>query len=551
MKRLLCLFLLGLTALLPAIPLHAADGLAQLAIQDRGRKKPFTTFAEETTLLLTGQTSVVLPGAAPVSAEDFLLDLWFSPEGWNLKPLILVDFLPLRRELGLPVEEKRFSYDRLAGNATLWQIKEASDRQTRLNPQGGHTRLEREADLVANRLTVFASLASGRAYTVVPHPTSPTGPWTTLETLDGTYPKAVAMPALVACAALVKDRSQHDRAGMDQAASLLAARLRALSPGVYPPAWRLTFENAYLRIHPWRWAWVGYALAALVLALTGGWQRTIGYRIGWALALTGFGFQLYGFASRIVIAGRPPVTNMYESIIWVAFAAVLFSLILEGIYRTRHFILASAPLAVAALMVVDFQPLVFDNSIQPLVPVLRNNFWLSIHVLTITLSYGAYALAMGLGHLALWKIVWGRAQGKEAAAVLQYVYRAIQIGVLCLAAGTILGGVWANYSWGRFWDWDPKETWALITLLCYLALLHGRIAGWWGGFGLAVGSIVCFLSVLMAWYGVNFVLGKGLHSYGFGIGGTSYVVAFVIFEVAYVGAALWKKNSAGFRVSST
>ena len=102
-----------------------------------------------------------------------------------------------------------------------------------------------------------------------------------------------------------------------------------------------------------------------------------------------------------------------------------------------------------------------------------------------------------------------------------FIYRAMQVGVLLIAAGTILGGVWADASWGRFWGWDPKEVWALITLLVYLIPLHGRFAGWVTTFGLVVASVVCFLSVVMAWYGVNFVLGVGLHSYGFVEGGLS------------------------------
>jgi cytochrome c biogenesis factor len=112
--------------------------------------------------------------------------------------------------------------------------------------------------------------------------------------------------------------------------------------------------------------------------------------------------------------------------------------------------------------------------------------------------------------------------------------------VLLLAAGTILGGVWANYSWGRFWGWDPKETWALIALLCYLLTLHGRLAGWWTEFGLVVASVICFLAILMAWYGVNFVLGKGLHSYGFGVGGETYVAIFVVLDLLFVAFAIWR-----------
>jgi ABC-type transport system involved in cytochrome c biogenesis permease subunit len=108
--------------------------------------------------------------------------------------------------------------------------------------------------------------------------------------------------------------------------------------------------------------------------------------------------------------------------------------------------------------------------------------------------------------------------------IANFIYRAMQVGVLLCAAGTILGGVWANDSWGRFWGWDAKEVWALATLIFYLVPLHGRFAGWVNTFGLVVASVVCFSSVLMAWYGVNFVLGVGLHSYGFVEGGSQGVV---------------------------
>ena len=121
----------------------------------------------------------------------------------------------------------------------------------------------------------------------------------------------------------------------------------------------------------------------------------------------------------------------------------------------------------------------------------------------------------------------GRAMQETPAIVKplsNFIYRAMQVGVLLIAAGTILGGVWADYSWGRFWGWDPKEVWALITLLVYLVPLHGRFAGWVSTFGLVGRSVVCFLSVIMAWYGVNFVLGVGLHTYGFVEGGSQGIM---------------------------
>ena len=110
----------------------------------------------------------------------------------------------------------------------------------------------------------------------------------------------------------------------------------------------------------------------------------------------------------------------------------------------------------------------------------------------------------------------------------QLNYRVLQVGVLLLTTGIILGGIWAHFSWGRFWGWDPKETWALIALLCYLVPLHGRLVGWIGNFGISVASVAAFNAVLMAWYGVNFVLGTGLHSYGFGTGGSEWMLASVV-----------------------
>jgi ABC-type transport system involved in cytochrome c biogenesis permease subunit len=110
----------------------------------------------------------------------------------------------------------------------------------------------------------------------------------------------------------------------------------------------------------------------------------------------------------------------------------------------------------------------------------------------------------------------------------------MQIGVALLGPGIILGGIWADYSWGRFWGWDPKETWALIAFLGFLAVLHGRFAGWIKDFGMVVCAIVTFSLVIMAWYGVNFVLGAGLHSYGFGAGGVEYVATFCAINLLLV-----------------
>jgi ABC-type transport system involved in cytochrome c biogenesis permease subunit len=175
------------------------------------------------------------------------------------------------------------------------------------------------------------------------------------------------------------------------------------------------------------------------------------------------------------------------------------------------------------LVLADQLPLVLDPKISPLVPVLRSNYWLTIHVLTEVSSYAGGALAWALGNIALGLLVFGRPRPETVRTLSLYTYKAMQIAVLLLAAGTFLGGWWAAESWGRFWGWDPKEVWALIALVCYVIPLHMRYIGWVKHFGLAVAAVVCFASIMMSWYGVNFVLGAGLHSYGFGGGGPWWV----------------------------
>jgi cytochrome c biogenesis factor len=130
---------------------------------------------------------------------------------------------------------------------------------------------------------------------------------------------------------------------------------------------------------------------------------------------------------------------------------------------------------------------------------------------------------MGLGHILLGHYLFA-SNSPRIRSLQNWNYGVLQVGVLLLTAGIVLGGIWAHFSWGRFWGWDPKETWALIALMCYVVPLHGRRIGWLGDFGMAVTSVVAFNAVLMAWYGVNFVLGTGLHSYGFSTGGSELIV---------------------------
>jgi ABC-type transport system involved in cytochrome c biogenesis permease subunit len=493
--------------------------LDQIPIQEAGRKKPFLVFAQESLLGLSGKTSLTIDGTK-MDARQVIASIWLAPQGWDQKPIILVNHKPLKEATELDTSRKLFSYGELATNEKLVKLLDEAQalRARPGNPKP--TGLLKEAADVGFRMAEFESLVGGSAFRFIANSRAADGQWLPVLGTDED----------------VRALRQAFNAGDDitfaRKTEALRVKWAAVEPNFQPPAWKIQLETLYQKAHPFRWAWICYAVAGIVLLASG--LRAGGYAAAWILAGSGFLLQAAGFAARIAIAGRPPVTNMYESVVWVAFGTILFALVFEAIYRSRYFLLGAMPVAVVSLILADTQTLALDRSINPLVPVLRDNFWLTTHVLSITLSYAAFALALGIGHIALFKVIKGTT---PESSLYNYLYRTLQVGVLLLATGTILGGVWANYSWGRFWDWDPKETWALITLLGYLIVLHGRIAGKWAGFGMAVGSVVAFQGVLMAWYGVNFVLGVGLHSYGFGTGGFGWAVLFVATELALVTLA--------------
>jgi len=338
--------------------------------------------------------------------------------------------------------------------------------------------------------------------------------------------------------ALVAARTRGE--GTAVAATALRDELRALGGAQYADAVALAREVGYNRVKPFRLAWMLYLLAFLLLLAS---FPLASRALGWAgLVLAGLGLasNTHGLVLRTLISGRAPVTNMYETVVFVAWGAVLLALVFEALYRGRVAATCASGLAVVALILADNVP-ILDGSIAPLVPVLRDNMWLTLHVLTITLGYAAFFLAMGLGHLNLGLFVLAPGRAALLKSLSLFLYRSLQVGTFFLAIGTLLGGVWASYSWGRFWGWDPKETWALIALLGYLAVLHGRLIGWFKEFGLAVGSIAGFLLVLMAWYGVNYVLGTGLHAYGFGSGGAGWMLAFAVVEMVIIVLALARR----------
>ncbi len=310
------------------------------------------------------------------------------------------------------------------------------------------------------------------------------------------------------------------------------------SLGDYPSTQTIDLEVDYNRFAPFRLAWI-LSLAALICVVPSkrlNWQPL--YIAALGIFTAGIAAMFAGFAMRCLIAHRPPITNMYESVLSVGAGIAILGMIYELIYRKRYLLIAASGLSALVLILAESYPTLFDPGIHPLPAVLRNRFWLWVHVVPIMLSYAAFAVVWILANVSLGGYLGGHAGKELMNALSKLTLKIIRIGIFLLTAGTILGGFWADYSWGRFWGWDPKEVWALISVLFYLNILHARYVGWIADFGMAAWSVISFVVVIMTWYGVNFVLGSGLHSYGAGGGGERiYVVAALLIQAAYLAAA--------------
>jgi len=216
--------------------------------------------------------------------------------------------------------------------------------------------------------------------------------------------------------------------------------------------------------------------------------------------------------------GYAPLSNMYESLVFFAWAIAIFYLGLEWKYKNRVLGAFSMPFAFLSMAYASFSP-TFGKEIKPLIPALQSN-WLIAHVITCFVGYAAFAVACGMGIMYLIKDrkTNGAADSllaslPELKVIDDIIHKTLVFGFLWLSAGIITGAVWANSAWGTYWSWDPKETWSLITWFVYAATLHARFTRGWGGRRIAWLAVLGFISVIFTYYGVNFLL-SGLHSYG-------------------------------------
>ncbi|OYZ16192.1 MAG: cytochrome C biogenesis protein [Bdellovibrio sp. 28-41-41] len=510
------------------------EALRNLPVQADGRIKPFDSFAREMLELVYGKQKY-----EKRDAYEIILTWMLAPQTWQAKELFEVRNFEVLNRLGLDNQKRYYKGEELFSGAKFSELRAelAAKRETKEKLTPYFQALQR----LENQYFVFSEIATGRMIRVLPPKEGDA--WISVADM----PQGPAQEKfleltksfITLIGGMAEGRSDSEistaKQDLDTKVAAFQELARAESPEKYANQTKIDVESFYNRVHPFKWAYIFYLLGAVAVLFSWITSKHGVMMPAWGLVTIGFLVHTAGFGLRSFLMDRAPVTNMYETVVWVAWGSIVFAAVLEKIYKFKFILMAGALIASFGMIIADTAPVVLDPSLQPLEPVLRSNYWLTIHVMTITVSYAAFFLAFALGDIGLIYFLKGEQQHKDKIkAIVMSIYRAIQIGVVFLAPGIILGGIWADYSWGRFWGWDPKETWALIALLGYLAVIHGRLVGWVRDFGMVACGVLTFSLVIMAWYGVNFVLGAGLHSYGFGAGGVEYVSGFVIAHLLLV-----------------
>jgi ABC-type transport system involved in cytochrome c biogenesis permease subunit len=300
---------------------------------------------------------------------------------------------------------------------------------------------------------------------------------------------------------------------------------------------RPRLESFFNHAQPFYQAIVLYGLVFVFGLLSWlAWPNVLG-RTAVLLLLFTFLLHTAGLVTRMYLQGRPPVTNLYSSAIFVGWGAVLFCLFLERLYKNGVGSVCGSAIGFLTLLIA--QNLQWDgDSLEMLRAVLDTNIWLATHVVVVTLGYAATFLSGFLGIVYIVRGLLTKSFDQETSKSLaRMIYGVVCFATLFSFTGTILGGIWADQSWGRFWGWDPKENGALLIVLWNAIILHAR----WGGFarerGIAALAVFGNIVTSLSWFGVN-MLGVGLHSYGFMDRAFGPLIMFIVSQLLIIGAAM-------------
>ncbi|HEY5510447.1 MAG TPA: cytochrome c biogenesis protein CcsA [Prolixibacteraceae bacterium] len=519
---------------------HAAEEFSKVWVQGHdGRIKPISTLAYEVIMKISRQES--LNGLSP---ERAVLSMMTYPEDWQRVPMIAINESKIEQLLGVSGKASFADFFDVKGNYKMQ--KEVSDAYAKQPSQRGT--FENAVIKVDERLNVSYMVYKGELLRLFPSSDKNNTTWEDLTTAPSSTSGAMMMKVFSDYLNAVQS---NDEVRQKTDLGLISQFQNKLGSELIPGAAKQKLEILYNRVNIFKDLSFLYLLAGLVLMIfyfralltTGSMSPQLVRYTLW-IFLAGFILHTLGLATRGYIAGHMPWSDGYESMIYIAWAGMLAGLI----FARRNPMVMGAAALLSGLTLFVAQMSWLNPEITNLVPVLKS-YWLALHVAVITASYGFLGVSaiIGLMNLLLASMVkpGNKERVQRNIQHMTWINEASMIlGLYLLTIGTFLGAIWANESWGRYWGWDPKETWSLVTILVYAFITHMRLMpGYRGWFAVNLGSVAGLLSVLMTYLGVNYYL-SGLHSYGSG-SASSFPVALVVvlIVVGVIAYRAWNSQS--------
>jgi cytochrome c-type biogenesis protein CcsB len=403
------------------------------------------------------------------------------------------------------------------------------------------------------KVNLMESALSGRILKIFPIPNDENSKWISylelnesgMKGMDSTYTKSI-LPLYFGT--LSNATSSNDYKSADELLESINGFQKKFGSKVLPSEEKISLEILYNKYDVFKKLPYWYLTAAILMLLltivTIFKERkalTISVNVMHVIIGLLFGLHTAGLIARWYISGHAPWSNAYESIIYVAWATMFFGLAFD---RKSKLTVASSAFVTAMILAAAYMNWI-DPEIANLQPVL-NSYWLMIHVAVIVASYGPFALGMILGAVSLLLILFTNEKNKAKMDLniqeITYINEmALTIGLIMLTIGNFLGGQWANESWGRYWGWDPKETWALISIMVYAFVIHARfVPSLRGKWVFNLMSMFAFVSILFTYYGVNFHL-VGLHSYASGEAHSLSWIWYSLGGITILGALTYPK----------
>jgi len=529
--------LLGYTAPLQSASLPSLDEHAQkmvgaydkettsqfgsLVIQSHGgRMKPIDTFAHEIVSKLSGKTSIY--GVEPTAV---LLGMTVNPKFYQDLAMIKVDHTRVAKEIGLEEGAKYASFNDFFTKAGEYKLTKQISESVRKKPLDKNL-YDKELVKVDERLNISYMVYTGSLLQIYPVPHDINNKWVNPQDAIAQFPQEISSIVRKMTLYLFEGTAQIQKDGnttqFNQAIKLVKLYQKKFGSKVLPSDAEIGMEMKYNQLGLLSKLVPLYLLVGIILLIASfvNVVRPISslkfiVKISWILMIIGFGLHLVGMGMRWYVGGHAPWSNAYESIVFIAGSTVVAGLVFA---RKSPFTLGATALLAGVTMAVAHMNFV-NPEITNLVPVLKS-YWLMIHVATIISGDGFLGLGSILSLLVLILFIM-RGEGKEnidrsIKELTNIAEMSLIVGLFLMTIGNFLGGVWANESWGRYWGWDAKETWAAVTILIYATVLHLRFMPKLNNpFVFNVASLWAYSSVIMTYFGVNYYL-SGLHSYAAG-----------------------------------